>query len=135
MIDLLNDLIYLKDMKTDLVRKIYFNNAEDKDLDKFTIKFLSSDLLWVYIALHPRKRWDLVFERLNKKDKALFVKEYNKAFLFTRIYRILVKFSVGHEIKLINLFLPSSANNSPELFVKAEREDDMRWKEIVALIS
>ncbi len=122
-------------MKNNLVRKIYFNNEEDKNLDKFTVRFLSSGMLWVYVALNPGKEWKLVFKKLNKNKKALFMRKYNKAFLFTRIYRTLTKLSIGHEIKLCNLFLPSSAKNSPEAFLKAGRADDLRWKENLELIS
>ena len=122
-------------MKNDLVRKIYFDNAKDKDIGKFTVRFLSSGMLWVYVALNPGKEWKLVFKKLNKKDKALFRREYNKAFLFTQIYRTLTKLSIGCEIKLCNLFLPPSAKKFPEAFIKANKADDLRWKEILELIS
>lgn len=122
-------------MKNDLVRKIYFYNADDKDLEKFTARFLSGGLLWVYIALHPDKKWKLIFKKLNGKDKVLFIKEYNKAFLFTRMYTVLTKLSIGHEIKLCNLFLPPSAKGFPEAFIRADRADELRWKEILELMS
>lgn len=122
-------------MKKDILRKIYFNGADDGNLEEFTKRFLSNGLLWIYIALNPRKKWSSVFEKLSKKNKSLFINEYNKAFLFTRTYRELIKAFLGKEIILENIFLPHSAETTPESFIKFNRPDDLRWKEALELIS
>jgi hypothetical protein len=67
-------------MKKDILKKIYFHGADDRNLEEFTNRFLSSGLFWTYIALNPAKQWDLIFKKLSKKKKSLFVNEYNKAF-------------------------------------------------------
>lgn len=122
-------------MKTNILKKIYFQNTDDKNLDEFVIRFLSSGLLWVYIALNPGKQWKSVYEKLNKKQQKIFTNEYNKAFLFTRSYKELSKLFLGKKITLKNLFLPRSAETSPESFIKFSRSDDLRWKEVLELVS
>lgn len=122
-------------MKRNRLREIYFHDADDRNLEEFTINFLQSGLLWIYIALNSKKQWELVFKKLNKKNKYLFIKEYNKAFLFTRTYRELTRLFLGKEIILKNLFLPLSAETHPEGFIKFNRSDDLRWKEALELIS
>lgn len=122
-------------MKNNILKKVYFQNANDRNLEDFTNRFLSSGLLWIYIALNPKRKWDLVFEKLNKKNKSLFISEYNTAFLFTRTYRELSKLFLGREIILKNIFLPHSAENFPENFVKHNRSDELRWKEALELTS
>ena len=122
-------------MKKDILKKIYFHGADDRNLEEFTNRFLSSGLFWTYIALNPPKQWDLIFKKLSRKKKSLFVNEYNKAFFFTRTYRELTKLFLGREIILKNLFLPHSAEISPENFIKSNRADDLRWKEALELTS
>lgn len=122
-------------MKNDLLKKVYFHNADDRNLEEFTNRFLPSGLLWIYIALNPKKQWEAVFEKITKRNKPLFINEYNKAFLFTRIYRELTKLFLGKEIILENHFLPYSAEASPESFIKSNRADDLRWKEVLELMS
>jgi len=118
-----------------LLKKVYFNNADDRNLERFTLKFLSSGLLWVYIALNPERKWGHIFTGLDKKDKSLFIKEYNKAFFFTKTYKELTRLFLGKKIVLKNLFLPPSAETSPEVLLKFNRSDDLRWKEALELIS
>ncbi|GBD98454.1 hypothetical protein BMS3Abin07_00468 [bacterium BMS3Abin07] len=122
-------------MKRDILKKIYFNGGDDRDLDGFVEKFLPDGLLWIYIALNSEKPWEDVSGRLEKKKKALFVQEYNKAFLFSRSYRELARLFLGREIILHNLFLPHRAEAEPELFMRFERADDLRWKEVLELMS
>lgn len=122
-------------MKRHLLKKVYFNGADDRNLERFTLRFLSSGLLWVYIALNPERRWGDIFTGLDKKDKSLFIEEYNKAFFFTRTYKELTRLFLGKEIILKNLFLPSDAETSPEGFIKFNRSDDLRWKETLELVS
>lgn len=122
-------------MKKDILKKVYFHNADDRDLEDFTSRFLSGGLFWIYIALHPEKQWKLVFESLSKDQKTKFISEYNKAFLFTRTYKEFTKLCLGRPITLKNLFLPRSAKISPESFIKITRSDELRWKEALELIS
>jgi hypothetical protein len=122
-------------MKTSILKKIYFQNIDDKDLNGFVIRFLSSGLLWIYIALNPRKQWKLVYDRLNKKQQQIFVNEYNKAFLFSCSYKELTKLFLGKKITLKNLFLPHFAETSPEGFIKFNLSDDRKWKEVLELVS
>ena len=122
-------------MKNNILKKVYFKNANDRNLEDFTNRFLSSGLLWIYIALNPKRKWDSVFEKLNKKNKPLFISQYNTAFLFTKTYRELSKLFLGREIILKNIFLPHSAENFPENFVKHHRADELRWKEALELTS
>ena len=117
------------------MKKIYFNDADDGNLEGFTARFLSSGLLWIYIALNPENRWELIFENLSKNRRARFISEYNKAFLFTRTYTEFTKLCLGKTLALKNLFLPHSAETSPEGFIKFNRSDDLRWKEALELIS
>lgn len=122
-------------MKKDILKKIYFHDADDRNLEDFTSRFLSSGLLWIYIALNPEKQWELIFENLSKNQRAKFISEYNKAFLFTRTYKEFTKLCLGKTITLKNLFLPHSAETSPEGFIKINRSDDLRWKEALELMS
>jgi len=122
-------------MKKDILKKIYFQGADDKNLEKFTKRFLSSGLLWIYIALNSKKHWDSIFKKLKGGNRYLFIGEYNKAFLFTRSYKELTKLFLGKEIVLKNIFLPHSVETTPERFLKFNRSDDLRWKEVLELIS
>ena len=122
-------------MKRSILRKIYFQNAADGNLKEFTVKFLQSGLLWIYIALNPKKQWDVVFKTLSRKNKLLFTREYNKAFFFTKTYRELTRLFLGREIALKNLFLPLTAETYPDNFIKFNRSDDLRWKEALELTS
>jgi len=121
-------------MKRHLLKKVYFNNADDRNLERFTLRFLSSGLLWIYIALNPEKKWSHVYTELAKKDKSLFIKEYNKALFFTRTYKELTRLFLGKEIVLKNLFLSPSAETSAEALLRFNRSDDLRWKEALELI-
>ena len=121
-------------MKRHLLKKVYFNNADDRNLERFTLRFLSSGLLWIYIALNPEKKWSHVYTELAKKDKSLFIKEYNKAFFFTMTYKELTRLFLGKEIVLKNLFLSPSAETSAEALLRFNRLDDLRWKEALELI-
>lgn len=122
-------------MKKNILRKIYFHDADDRDLEKFTKLFLSSGLLWIYIALNSKKHWDSIFKKLKGKNRYLFIGEYNKAFLFTKTYKELTKLFLGNEIVLKNIFLPYSAGTAPDRFLKFNRSDELRWKEALELIS
>jgi len=122
-------------MKKDILRKIYFQGGDDRNLEKFTKRFLSSELLWIYIALNPEKHWDSISKKLKGRDRRLFISEYNKAFLFTKTYKELTKLFLGKEIVLQNIFLPHSAEIAPEGLLKFNRSDDLRWKEALELIS
>jgi len=121
-------------MKRHLLKKVYFNNADDRNLERFTLRFLSSGLLWIYIALNPGKKWSHVYTKLDKKDKSLFINEYNKALFFTRTYKELTRLFLGKEIVLKNLFLSPSAETSAEALLRFNRSDDLRWKEALELI-
>ncbi|HCC69153.1 MAG TPA: hypothetical protein DEP99_04630 [Nitrospiraceae bacterium] len=121
-------------MKKDIL-KIYFRGADDKDLKAFIERFLTSGLLWIYIATNPKKRWRLFYEKLLEDKKSLFRDEYNKAFLFCKTYKELSRLFIGKEIQLKNLFLPKEAETWPEKFVRYKREDELRWKEILELIA
>jgi|GEM_PF-2874338 len=122
-------------MKKAVLREIYFHNADDRNLEEFTNRFLSSGLLWIYIALNPKKQWKSVLKNLARKNKPLFINEYNKAFFFTSTYKELTKLLLGKRIALKNLFLSRSAEATPEAFIKSNRGDDLRWKEVLELIS
>jgi len=122
-------------MKTSILKKIYFQNADDSNPKEFTAKYLSSGLLWIYIALNPEKQWAAILEKLPKNKKSKFISEYNKAFLFTKTYKELTKLFIGREIILKNLFLPYRAEISPDKFIKFTRSDDLRWKEALELVS
>ncbi len=122
-------------MKKDVLKKVYFHDEDDRNLDEFVSRFLESGLLWIYIGLSPRREWGLVYEKLKRKDKLIFINEYNKAFLFTRTYSELTRLFLGKEIILKNIFLPRSAETNPERFVRSSRSDDMRWKEVLESIS
>jgi hypothetical protein len=122
-------------MKKDILKKIYFNDVDDSNIKEFTVRFLSGWLLWIYIAVNPEINWSLIFEKLSKRNKSLFINEYNKAFLFTRIYRELTKLYLGKEIILKNIFFPHSAETFPEGFIKSNQPDDLRWKEVLEVIS
>ena len=122
-------------MKKDIIKKIYFQGADDKNLEKFTKLFLQGGLLWIYIALNPEKLWDSIFKKLKGENRRLFISEYNKAFLFTKTYRELTKLFLGKEIALKNIFLPHYAETTPDRFLKFNRSDDLRWKEALELIS
>lgn len=122
-------------MKKDILKKIYFQDADDRDLEKFTKQFVSSGLLWIYIALNSKKHWDSVFKKLKGKNRYLFIGEYNKAFLFSKTYRELTKLFLGKEIILKNIFLPHAAGTAPDRFLQFNRSDDLRWKEVLELIS
>ncbi len=122
-------------MKKDLLKKAYFDDADDTDIETFTLSFLPGGLFWLYIALNPQRKWKLVHGKLDKGNKALFERQYNKAFLFTRTYGILTRLSLSHKIALSNLFLPRSADTLPEAYVRADKADDFRWKEALDLMS
>jgi len=122
-------------MRKDILKKIYFQGTDDKDLEKFTKRFLSSGLLWIYIALNSKKHWGSVFKKLKGKNRYLFIDEYNKAFLFTKTYKELTKLFLGKEIVLKNIFLSHTAEIAPERLLKFNRSDDLRWKEALELIS
>ena len=122
-------------MKKDIIKKIYFQGADDKNLEKFTKLFLQGGLLWIYIALNPEKQWDSIFKKFKGENRRLFISEYNKAFLFTKTYRELTKLFLGKEIALKNIFLPHYAETTPDRFLKFNRSDDLRWKEALELIS
>ncbi len=122
-------------MKKDILKKIYFQDADDRDLEKFTKQFVSSGFLWIYIALNSKKYRDSVFKKLKGENRYLFIGEYNKAFLFTKTYKELTKLFLGKEIVLQNIFLPHSAEIAPERLLKFNRSDDLRWKDALELIS
>lgn len=122
-------------MKKEILKRIYFHDADDSNLEEFTVKSLSSSLFWIYIALNSKRQWDVVFKKLSRRNKPLFIREYNKAFLFTKTYRELTKLFLGRNITLKNLFLPPAAETHPDQFIKFNRSDDLRWKEALELIS
>ncbi|MBI4690243.1 MAG: hypothetical protein HY754_08265 [Nitrospirae bacterium] len=122
-------------MKNVLLKKVYFHGADDRNLEEFTNRFLSSGLLWIYIALNPKKKWEIVFKKIDKKNRPLFINEYNKAFFFTGTYRELTKLFLRREIILKNLFLPDPAEKFPQNFLRPGSSDDLRWKEALELIS
>ncbi len=117
------------------VKDIYFNGADDKNLEEFTERFLSKGLFWLYIAINEKKGWGNIYRRLSKHKRFLFKNEYNKAFLFTKTYRELTRLFLGKDIILKNLFLPKEAEKWPERFVKYNRVDESRWKEVLELIA
>lgn len=120
-------------MKKKIIRDIYFNGANDRNLMEFTGKFLGSGLIWVYIAISPEREWDKVYKKLPQHKKKSFRNEYNKAFLFCNIYKELSKLYIGKKFELKNLFLPQDAETGPEEFVKFEKSDELRWKEVLEL--
>lgn len=117
------------------VKDIYFKGADDKNLEEFTDRFLSGGLFWIYIAINGKKDWSNIYKRLSKRKRSLFEKEYNKAFLFANAYRELTRLFLGKEIILKNLFLPHDAEKWPERFIKNNRADELRWKEVLELIA
>lgn len=120
-------------MKKKIIKKIYFKGADDKDLEVFIERFLKSGLFWIYIAVNTEKRWKFIYEKLSKNKKSAFKNEYNKAFLFCKAYKELTKLFAGKEFNLENLFLPYEAEKWPEKFIKFERADELKWKEIIEL--
>ena len=106
-------------MKKNILKKVYFPDTDDRNLEGFTVKTLSSGVLWIYIALNPNKQWHTICKALNKKDKTIFTNEYNKAFLYTQTYKEFTKLFLGKKIILKNLFLPCSAEYFPDNFIKA----------------
>ncbi len=122
-------------MKRDILKKIYFHDADDRNLKEFTTRFLSGGFFWIYVAFSPEKQWELIFKSLSKKQKEKFISEYNKAFLFTKTYREFTRLCLGKTITLKNLFLPHLAETFPEGFMKINRPEDLRWKEALELIS
>lgn len=122
-------------MKRKIVKDIYFNGAGDKNLKVFTESFLRSGLLWTYIAINPKKNWKHIYKSLSEHKKRVFKNEYNKAFLFCKIYRELTRLFIGKEIQLKNLFLSEEAETWPEKYIKYERVDEFRWKEVLELVA
>jgi len=122
-------------MKKKIIRDIYFNLADDRNLLLFTDKFLDSGLLWIYIAVSPEKEWGQVYDKLSKNKKPVFRNEYNKAFLICYTYRELSKLFLGKELHLKNLFMLKETEILPEKFVKLEKVDELRWKEVIELIA
>lgn len=120
-------------MKKKIIKEIYFNGADDQDLEIFTRRFLKNGLFWVYIAINTEKRWKSLYKKLPKNEKSAFKNEYNKAFLFCKTYKELTKLFAGKEFDLKNLFLPGEAGIRPEKFIKFERVDELKWKEIIEL--
>ena len=120
-------------MKKNIIKEIYFKGADDKDLGVFTGRFLKSGLFWIYIAINTEKNWEFIYEKLPKDKKSAFKNEYNKAFLFCKAYKELTKLFAGKEFNLKNLFLPREAEIWPEKFIKFERADELKWKEIIEL--
>lgn len=120
-------------MKKKIIKEIYFKGADDKDLEIFIERFLKSGLFWIYIAVNTEKKWKFIYEKLPKNKKSAFKNEYNKAFLFCRAYKELTKLFIGKELCPKNLFLPHEAEIWPEKFIKLERADDLKWKEIIEL--
>lgn len=120
-------------MKKKIIKEIYFKGADDKDLEIFTERFLNSGLFWIYIALNTDKKWKFIYEKLPKDKKSAFKNEYNKAFLFCKAYKELTKLFIGKELCPENLFLPGEAEIWPEKFIKLERADELKWKEIIEL--
>ncbi|MBI5043317.1 MAG: hypothetical protein HZC10_05720 [Nitrospirae bacterium] len=117
------------------VKKIYFQGADDKDMKNFADRFLNSGLFWIYIAINPKKDWKSLYQNLSKEKQILFKDEYNKAFLLSRSYRKLTKLFLGRGISLKNYFLPKEAETEPDKFIKYNRADELRWKEVLELIS
>lgn len=122
-------------MKKDILKKIYFKDSDDSNLKEFTESFLSSGLLWIYIGLNPDKQWEMIYKKLSRRKRWLFIKEYNKAFFFTHAFSELTTLFLDKKIILKNIFLPPSAETYPEVFIKPERFDVLRWKEVLELIS
>ncbi len=118
----------------DAVKEIYFRGADDKDIKKFTESFLTGGLFWIYIAINPKKDWKSIYQSLSKERQLLFKEEYNKAFLLSKSYRELTKLFLGREILLKNYFLPKEAEILPDRFIKYNRADELRWKEVLELI-
>ena len=117
------------------VKEIYFQGADDKDLKSFAERFLNSGLFWIYIAINPKKDWKSLYQYLSKEKQILFKNEYNKAFLLSRSYKKLAKLFLGREILLKNYFLLKEAETEPDKFIKYNRADELRWKEVLELIS
>lgn len=117
------------------VKKIYFQGADDKDLKGFADRFLNSGLFWIYIAINPKKDWSSLYQNLSREKQRLFKNEYNKVFLLSSSYRELTKLLLGREISLKNYFLPDEAKAQPDNFIKYNRADELRWKEVLELIS
>lgn len=116
------------------VKKIYFQGADDKDMKSFAQRFLKSGLFWIYIAINPRRDWRSLYQNLSKEKQILFRHEYNKAFLLSRSYRRLTKLFLGREISLKNHFLPKEAETEPDNFIRYNKADELRWKEVLELI-
>lgn len=120
-------------MKKKIIRDIYFDSFDDGNLVEFTRKFLEGGLLWIYIAFNPEREWEKVFKKLPEQKKDVVQENYNKAFLFCNIYKELSKLYIGKKLESGNLFLPEVAETVPEEFVKFEKSDDSRWKEVLEL--
>ena len=122
-------------MKKKRIIDIYFNRADDRNLLSFTDKYLDSGLLWIYIAVSPEKEWGQVYDKLAKNKKLVFRNEYNKAFLICYTYKELSKLFLGKELNLKNLFMFKETEILHEKFVKLEKADELRWKEVIELIA
>lgn len=122
-------------MKRKRIRDIYFNQADDRNLLSFTVKFLESGLLWIYIAVSPEKEWGQIYDKLAKNKNLVFRNEYNKAYLICYTYKELSKLFLGKALNLKNLFMFKETDIFHEKFVKLEKADELRWKEVIELIA